>query len=87
MKAITGFSKTKSVKKYIFNAQRYLASVGVARKVVEYQRSDKAYSQGDPATTVLYIQRGSVKLSVVNEAGKEAVVAVLGPGDLSLIHI
>src|SRR6202521_5556312 len=81
MEAITSSSKIKSNKRHSFNAQLYLASVGVARKVVEYQRSEKAYSQGDPATTVLYIQRGSVKLSVVNEVGKEAVVAMLGPGD------
>ena len=81
MEAITSSRKIKSNKRHIFNAQEYLASCGVARKVVEYQRSEKAYSQGDPATTVLYIQRGSVKLSVVNEVGKEAVVAMLGPGD------
>src|SRR6202521_4012598 len=81
MEAITSSSKTTTKKKHIFNAQLYLASVGVARKVVEYQRSEKAYSQGDPATTVLYIQRGSVRLSVVNEVGREAVVAMLGPGD------
>jgi CRP/FNR family cyclic AMP-dependent transcriptional regulator len=81
MEAIASFSKPKSFKKHIFNVRMYLASVGLARKVVDYQRSEKAYSQGDPATTVLYIQRGSVKLSVVNEVGKEAVVAILGPGD------
>ena len=81
MKAIASSSKTKSNKKHIFNAQAYLASVGVARKVVEYRRSEKAYSQGDPATDVMYIQKGGVKLTVVNEAGKEAVLAILGPGD------
>ena len=81
MEAIANSSKITTKKKQIFNAQAYLASVGVARKVVEYQKSEKAYSQGDPASTVLYIQRGSVKLSVVNEVGKEAVVAMLGPGD------
>jgi CRP/FNR family cyclic AMP-dependent transcriptional regulator len=81
MEAITSSSETKSNKKHIFNVQLYLASVGVARKVVEYQRSEKAYSQGDPATTVLYIQRGGVRPSVVNEVGREAVVAMLGPGD------
>ena len=81
MEAITSSSKIKSNKRHIFNAQLYLASVGVARKVVKYQRSEKAYSQGDLATTVLYIQRGTVKVSVVNDVGKEAVVAMLGPGD------
>ncbi len=39
------------------------------------------FTQGDPATSVLYIQKGGVKVTVVNEAGKEAVVAILGPGD------
>jgi CRP-like cAMP-binding protein len=54
---------------------------GVARKVVEFPRSRKIYSQGEPATGVMYIQDGGVKLSVVNEVGKEAVVAILGPSD------
>jgi len=53
----------------------------VSRKVVEYRRSEKIYSQGEPATSVMYIQKGGVKISVVNEVGKEAVVAILGPAD------
>jgi CRP/FNR family transcriptional regulator, cyclic AMP receptor protein len=53
----------------------------VARKVVEFRKSQKIYAQGDPATSVVYIQEGGVKLSVVNEVGKEAVVAILGPAD------
>jgi CRP/FNR family transcriptional regulator, cyclic AMP receptor protein len=65
----------------IFDAQAFLDSGGVARRVVEYGRSQKFYSQGDPATSVIYVQKGGVKLSVVNEVGKEAVVAILGPGD------
>jgi CRP-like cAMP-binding protein len=48
---------------------------------IEYRRSQKTYSQGVPATSVMYLQMGGVKLSVVNEVGKEAVVAILGPGD------
>jgi CRP-like cAMP-binding protein len=48
---------------------------------VEYQKSDKIYSQGESTSDVLYIQKGEIKLSVVNEVGKEAVVAMLGPGD------
>ena len=81
MEAIASSSKTTIDRKHIFNPGAYLASGGVARKVVEYQRSEKAFSQGDPATDVLYIQKGGIKLSVVNEVGKEAVVAMLGPGD------
>ena len=73
--------KLKNVKVPVFDAQAFLDSAGVARKVVEYRRSQKIYSQGDPAKNVMYIQKGGVKLSVVNEVGKEAVVAMLGPGD------
>ena len=81
MEAIASSSKPKSYKKHIFNVRMNLDSVGLARKVVEYQRSEKAYCQGDPATDVLYVQKGTIKLSLVNEAGKEAVVAMLGHGD------
>ena len=64
-----------------FNAQEFLDSTGVARKVVEFGRKETIYSQGDLSKNVLYIQKGGVRLSVVNETGKQAVVAVLGPGD------
>ncbi|HTF25004.1 MAG TPA: cyclic nucleotide-binding domain-containing protein [Candidatus Limnocylindria bacterium] len=74
-------SKRKSTPKRAFNAQAFLDSAGVARRVAEYRRSQKIYSQGDRATSVIYIQKGGVKLSVVNETGKEAVVAILGQGD------
>jgi CRP/FNR family transcriptional regulator, cyclic AMP receptor protein len=74
-------SKRKSKQKRAFDAQAFLDSAGVSRRVVEYRRSQKIYSQGDPATSVMYIQKGGVKLSVVNEVGKEAVLAILGPGD------
>ena len=74
-------SKRKSTQKREFDAQAFLDSAGTARKVVEYRRSQKIYSQGDPATSVMYIQKGGVKLSVVNEVGKKAVLAILGPGD------
>jgi CRP-like cAMP-binding protein len=59
----------------------FLNSSGVARKPVEYSRSQKIYSQGDIAMSVMYVQKGGVKLSVVSAVGKEAIVAVLGPGD------
>jgi CRP-like cAMP-binding protein len=85
MRASTISGKTKPnpklKQKLTFDAQAFLDSAGVARKVVEYRRSEKIYSQGDPTKGVKYIQKGAVKLSVVNEVGKEAVVAILGPGD------
>ena len=53
----------------------------MTRKVVEFARKAMIFAQGGPAKTVMYIQQGGVKLSVVNGVGKEAVVAMLGPGD------
>jgi CRP-like cAMP-binding protein len=73
--------KTKLKEKPTFDAQAFLDSAGVARKVPEFKKKAAIFSQGDPAKNVLYIQNGSVRLSVVNETGKEAVVAILGPGD------
>ena len=64
-----------------FNAQEFLDSAGIARKVTEFKRKETIFSQGDPCRNVFYIQKGGVRLSVVNETGKEAVVAVLRPGD------
>src|ERR1700693_4510206 len=74
-------SKRKSTQKRDFDAQSFLDSAGLARRVLEYRRSEKIYSQGESIKDVLYIQKGGIKLSVVNEVGKEAVVAMLGPGD------
>jgi len=74
-------SRTKVEHNQVFDAQAFLDSAGVARKVVEYGSKLAVFTQGDPATSVLYIQKGGVKVTVVNEAGKEAVVAILGPGD------
>lgn len=48
---------------------------------MEYRKSQKIYSQGDSAKSVFYIQNGGVKLSVVNEVGREAVVAILAAGN------
>jgi CRP-like cAMP-binding protein len=64
-----------------FDAQAFLDSAGAAREVVNYRRSETLFSQGDDADSVLYLQQGGVKLSVVSRAGREAIVAMLGPGD------
>jgi CRP/FNR family transcriptional regulator, cyclic AMP receptor protein len=73
--------RLKSASNTAFNAQGFLDSAGVSRKVVEFRKKETIFSQGDRGETVLYIQKGGVRLSVVNETGKEAVVGVLGPGD------
>ena len=64
-----------------FNAQAFLDSSGVARTVSEYERGQSIFTQGDDCDHVLYIQSGGVKLSVLSKNGREAVVAMLGPGD------
>jgi CRP/FNR family cyclic AMP-dependent transcriptional regulator len=73
--------KIKPKEKNTFSVHAFLNSVGLTKRIVKYRRSQRIYSQGDPATNVLYIQQGGVKLSVVNPFGKEAVVAILGLGD------
>jgi CRP/FNR family cyclic AMP-dependent transcriptional regulator len=74
-------SPKKSTQKPAFDARAFLDSARLARKVAEFRNKETIFSQGDRSKTVLYIQKGGVRLSVVNGAGKEAVVAVLGPGD------
>jgi CRP/FNR family cyclic AMP-dependent transcriptional regulator len=74
-------SGMKPKKKSAFNVQVFLDSVGASRRIVEFQKRATIFAQGDAAGHVMYIQQGGVKLSVVNETGKEAVVAVLRPGD------
>ena len=64
-----------------FDVTLFLDSAGLGRRVVKFQARETVSSQGDPAQNVVYIQEGGVKLTVVNEAGKEAVVGILGPGD------
>jgi CRP/FNR family transcriptional regulator, cyclic AMP receptor protein len=64
-----------------FDAKSFLDSTGLGRKVGKFARKESVFAQGDPAKHVMYIQEGGVKLSVVNQVGKEAVVAILGPGD------
>jgi CRP/FNR family cyclic AMP-dependent transcriptional regulator len=74
-------SKRKSTENLAFDAQTFLDSAGVSRKVIQLKRAEGIYAQGDAASSVMYLQSGGVKLTVVNEVGKEAVVAILGPGD------
>ena len=64
-----------------FDVEAFLDSSGVSRKVVEFRPKDVVFAQGDPSDSVMYIQQGSVKISVLSEAGKEAVIAMLGPGE------
>src|SRR5216684_2624580 len=64
-----------------FDLEAYLASTGPARRIVKYRRGQVVFLQGEPCTDIRYIQKGGIKLSVLSSLGKEAVVAMLTPGD------
>src|ERR1700674_5224339 len=77
--------KSKKLKKNgktgSFDPQAFLDTAGVARKIAEFRKGEAIYSQGEAADSVMYLQKGGVKFSVVNGSGKEAVVAMFGPND------
>src|SRR5258708_19568461 len=82
MQRIASSSNEKSERKLkgpAFDAQAFLDSAGVSRKVVEYRKSKKIYSQGDPATTLISIQQAVAKLSAVNAFFTQQVAAILRP--------
>jgi CRP/FNR family cyclic AMP-dependent transcriptional regulator len=62
-----------------FDPKIFLAKVGAGKTVSKYRKDQIVFSQGEDADAVFYIQKGNVKLTVVSEQGKEAVVAMLGP--------
>lgn len=64
-----------------FDVKAFLESPGVPRKVVDYRRGQIIFAQGAPCEHVMYIQKGTVKLSVVSKVGRQAVVAMLGVGE------
>jgi CRP/FNR family cyclic AMP-dependent transcriptional regulator len=64
-----------------FDVASYLETSGVKRKIVAYRKRQTIFSQGDVARSVLYLQSGSVKITVASSSGKEAVIAFLHAGD------
>jgi CRP-like cAMP-binding protein len=71
----------KAKKTLAFNVKTFLTTVGDGRSVSTYQAKQRIYSQGDPADSVFYIQEGRIKVCVISELGKEAVVALQEKGD------
>jgi len=78
---VSRFPKKAKSKKPAFDVKLFLDSAGLGRKVGKFQGKETVFAQGDPAENVMYIQEGVVKLTVVNTSGREAVIAILGPGD------
>jgi CRP/FNR family transcriptional regulator, cyclic AMP receptor protein len=73
------FSLKKKVREP-FDPQKFLAQVGDGKKILTFPKDQTIFSQGSVADAVYYIQRGNIKLTVLSKQGKEAVVAILGPG-------
>lgn len=69
----------KKSKKTAFDSKAFLAKMGNGRVISKYQKDQIVFSQGDVADAVFYILKGKIKLTVVSERGKEAVVGILGP--------
>ena len=70
-----------NTKRAPFDPKTFLAKVGKGRSIATYRKNQPIFAQGDPADALFYIQKGKVKRTVVSRHGKEAIVAVLGPGD------
>jgi CRP-like cAMP-binding protein len=70
----------KQGKDSFFDSKMFLAKVGAGKKILAFHKNQHVFEQGDVADTVFYIQKGKVKLTVLSEQGKEAVVAILEPG-------
>jgi CRP/FNR family cyclic AMP-dependent transcriptional regulator len=64
----------------VFDAKVFLAKVGAGKTILKFEKNQHVFEQGDVADTIFYIQKGCVKLSVLSEQGKEAVVGILEPG-------
>ena len=71
----------KKAKTAAFDPKVFLATVNGGRSISKYRKGETVFSQGTPADAVFYILKGKVKVTVVSEQGKEAVVAVLGPDE------
>ena len=68
-------------KRATFDPKSFLSKVGKGRSITTYRKNQPIYAQGDPADALFYIQKGKVKRTIVSKHGKEAIVAILGPGD------
>src|SRR5579864_3779354 len=64
-----------------FDAEAFLASAGLGRRIVQLTTRQTFFSQGDPADSVFYLQKGRAKVTVVSQAGKEATITLLSEGD------
>jgi CRP/FNR family cyclic AMP-dependent transcriptional regulator len=62
------------------NAQIFLEKMGAGKAILTFAKNENVFMQGDVAETVYYIRKGTIKVTVLSEQDKEAVVGILGPG-------
>jgi CRP/FNR family transcriptional regulator, cyclic AMP receptor protein len=74
-------TRTKSKRRAVFDIEKYLSTPSIAKTIVTYPKGQTIFSQGGPCDSVLYLQQGRVKLTVLAPDGKEAIIALLYPGD------
>ena len=71
----------KKQKRGVFDPREFLSRIGAGRTSTNYRANAAVFVQGDAATAIFYLQKGKAKISVTSKGGKEAVLAILGPGD------
>ena len=64
-----------------FDPKTFLASIGQGRRILEFRKKASIFAQGEPANAIYYLQKGKVRLTVVSQQGKEAIIGLLGSGD------
>jgi CRP/FNR family transcriptional regulator, cyclic AMP receptor protein len=80
-KPVNRSPKRSKSQDHAFDVKSFLDSTGLGKRIAKFRPKETVFAQGDHAKAIMYIQRGAVRLSVVSKSGKEAVVALLGPGD------
>jgi len=65
----------------MFDPKAFLATIGQGRRLLEFRKKENIFVQGEPSSAVFYLQKGRVRLTVVSQQGKEAIIGLLGPGD------
>lgn len=75
------------MKKLAFDTEAFLAKAGLGRRIVQLAPRQTFFSQGDPADSIFYLQKGRAKVTVVSQAGKEATITLLSEGDFVVIMV
>jgi CRP/FNR family transcriptional regulator, cyclic AMP receptor protein len=81
LRPIKGSTDRKTAGAPLFDPAVFLATAALGRDISKHSKKEVIFAQGDDADAVFYIKKGKVKVAVISEQGKEAVVALLGPDE------